>query len=244
MLYLIDEQKAEGLMKKKIYIRIALALGFIALILYLRTLPAKEYSSFAYLKSHLMNIKSYVDTHYATSVALYIFLCFLVVVASLPLVAALTIVGGALFGIFKGILFVNIGATAGAVVSFYIYRYFLADAVEYMYPKQLASFNRSMEKYGSLFLLVIHFVAVIPLFLINALAAISNVSLATFSWTSSLGIIPASFIFAFAGSQLNSITSVEDILSPWVIAAFLLLVTLALSPAIYNYFKKSNVENV
>lgn len=231
-------------MKRKIYIRIFLALCFVALILYLRTLPSKEYSSFAYLKSHLANFQSYVSTHYGTSVLLYIFLCFLVVVLSLPLVAALTIVGGALFGTIPAIVFVNIGATAGAIVSFYMYRYFLSDVVHYMYPKQLESFNRSMETYGSVFLLVIHFVAVIPLFLINALAGISNTSLFTFIWTSSLGIIPASFVFAFAGSQLSSISSIKDVLSPWVIGAFALLILLALSPTIYSFIKNMRTRNV
>jgi len=165
----------------------------------------------------------------------------LVVVLSLPLVAAMTVTGGALFGTIHGTLFVNIGATLGAVVSFYIYKYFLGDVIEYMYPAQLTSFNRAMEKYGALFLLVIHFVTVIPFFLINALAGICNAPLFTFIWTTSLGIIPASFVFAFAGSQLSTINSIKDVLSLNVILAFILLIILAMLPTVYVYFTKTSL---
>jgi uncharacterized membrane protein YdjX (TVP38/TMEM64 family) len=51
-----------------------------------------------------------------------------------------------------------------------------------------------------------------------------------------LGIIPGSFVYAYAGRQLGTINSLKEIASPNVIAAFVLLGLLALVPIIYKKF--------
>jgi len=52
----------------------------------------------------------------------------------------------------------------------------------------------------------------------------------------SLGIIPGSFVFAFAGRQLGTINSLGEIASPPVLLAFTLLGLLALMPIAYRKF--------
>ena len=50
----------------------------------------------------------------------------------------------------------------------------------------------------------------------------------------SLGIIPGSFVFAYAGRQLGTIDSLKEIASPNVLMAFTLLGLLALVPILYR----------
>jgi len=56
-----------------------------------------------------------------------------------------------------------------------------------------------------------------------------------------LGIIPASFIYAYAGQQLGAINSLKEIASPNVLMALMLLGLLALAPIAYKKYtaKKS-----
>jgi uncharacterized membrane protein YdjX (TVP38/TMEM64 family) len=49
-----------------------------------------------------------------------------------------------------------------------------------------------------------------------------------------IGIIPGSFVYAYAGRQLGTINSLTDIVSPGVIGAFVLLGLLALVPNLYK----------
>ena len=51
-----------------------------------------------------------------------------------------------------------------------------------------------------------------------------------------LGIIPGSFVYAYAGRQLGTINSVKEIASPNVITAFVLRGLLALIPIVYKKF--------
>jgi len=58
-----------------------------------------------------------------------------------------------------------------------------------------------MKKHGGhLYLLTLRLMPVFPFFLINILTGLINIPLRTFIWTTSLGIIPGSLVYAFAGS--------------------------------------------
>jgi uncharacterized membrane protein YdjX (TVP38/TMEM64 family) len=68
------------------------------------------------------------------------------------------------------------------------------------------------------------FIPVFPYFLVNILAALTTIPFITFIWTTSVGILPGSLVYAFAGSQLNTISSLKDIFSLKILFAFSLLV--------------------
>ena len=72
----------------------------------------------------------------------------------------------------------------------------------------------------------------LPFFVANALASLAPISLSKFMWTTSLGIIPGSLVYSFAGQQLDSIESMRDILSRDVLLAFGLLALLAIVPIV------------
>ncbi|MBH0186085.1 MAG: TVP38/TMEM64 family protein, partial [Nitrospira sp.] len=56
----------------------------------------------------------------------------------------------------------------------------------------------------------------------------------TYVAATAIGIIPGSFVYAYAGRQLGTINSLKEIASPNVIGAFVLLGLLALMPMLYK----------
>ena len=65
-------------------------------------------------------------------------------------------------------------------------------------------------------------------------SGLTRVNVGTYMAATSLGIIPGSFVFAYAGRQLGTISSLKEIASPNVLLAFTLLGLLALVPILYR----------
>ncbi len=80
--------------------------------------------------------------------------------------AALTLIGGALFGPVYGTFYNLTAATIGAAISFLIARYFLSDYVEQKTAGRVKQLKLGVEKEGWRF---IAFVRLVPLFPFNAL---------------------------------------------------------------------------
>jgi uncharacterized membrane protein YdjX (TVP38/TMEM64 family) len=57
-----------------------------------------------------------------------------------------------------------------------------------------------------------------------------------------IGIMPGSFIYANAGSNLARIETISDIASPGVLGALVLLGLFSLIPIFYQRYKLKNVE--
>ena len=217
-------------MRRRIFLVIILILSIVAV----RYSGVGDYITLETIKAHKETLERIIQERYVMAVFAYILLYLGSVALSVPIAAILTISGGYFFGTMLGALYANIGATLGAVIAFLIVRYLAGDVVQRRYSNQLASFNAAFKRYGTSFLLSIHFIAIVPFFLVNILAAFTKISLWTFIWTTSLGIIPGSLVFAYAGQQLTTIESVQDIFTPHILLAFILLAVLALLPTIVS----------
>jgi uncharacterized membrane protein YdjX (TVP38/TMEM64 family) len=83
-------------------------------------------------------------------------------------------------------------------------------------------------------LLTLRLIPLFPFFLVNMLSGLTRVPIGTYVAATALGIIPGSFVFAYAGRQLGTINSLKEIVSPNVLFAFTLLGLLALVPVLYK----------
>ena len=110
------------------------------------------------------------------------------------------------------------------------------NVLQKKYQQQLRSFNSNLAKNGALYLLSLRFIPLFPFFLINILAGLTNLSLYTFIWTTSLGIIPGTLIYTFAGKQLTLLSSPQDMISGKFIIALLLLTGLTLLPLLFKKY--------
>jgi len=219
--------------------RVILLVSFIALIIIVRFSPLGGLFTFENLQQHGKSMLLFVHDQYWLSVLAYICLYILAASLSLPGAAVLTLAGGFLFGTLASTLYVNVGATTGASLAFLSARYLLGKQLQEKYQSQLKKFNSEIERSGTSYLLTLRFIPVFPFFLINFLSGLTTMPLWTFIWTTSLGIIPGTLVYAFAGQQIGSLNSLSEVLSKRVIIAFIVLALFALVPAMLNRVKKA-----
>ncbi len=210
---------------------------FIGVIVAVRYSPIGHALTFENLKTHREDLFALVQSRYLQSVVAYIAAYIVIVALSVPGAVIMTLAGGFLFGTIPAAFYIDLGATTGATLAFLIARYVMGNRLQEKYQKQLSSFNGEMKKNGARYLLTLRLIPVFPFFLINFLSGLTNVPVKTFVWTTALGIIPATVIFAYAGRQIGTINAVSEILSARVIIALTVLAALALFPAAYNRIK-------
>jgi uncharacterized membrane protein YdjX (TVP38/TMEM64 family) len=216
---------------------ILLLLLLMGVIIALRLSSVGDLLTFENLQKNRDALLDYVRGHGLSSLALYILIYTAAIALNLPGGAVLTLAGGFLFGTLPAVLYVNIGATTGAVLAFLSARYLLGARLQETYRDRLEKFNREMARNGTRYLLTLRLIPVFPFFVVNFLAGLTQVPLSTFSWTTSLGIIPGTAVFAYAGHQLEHVRSISDIFTGKVLSAFLLLAAFALAPAIIDRFR-------
>ena len=196
----------------------------------------KQYLSLDALKSNRDSLLAFTDLHYATAVALFIGVYVVQTAFSLPGGAIMTLAGGFLFGSILGTIFVNIGATTGAMLAFLVARYLLRDWVERKFGDRLGPIQEGFAKNAFSYLMTLRLIPLFPFFLVNLVSGLTRVNVGTYAAATSLGIIPGSFVYAYAGRQLGTINSLAEIASPRVLLAFTLLGLLALVPIVYRKF--------
>ena len=221
--------------KMKTYAKKIILFSIIAgMFFFIRVSDLSHYLTFENLQKNKEALHAYVEGHYAFSVILYISMYVTSTAFSIPGATILTLAGGFLFGALLCAVYVNVGATTGAIMAFLSAKYLIGAWVQNRYRRQLTRFNEEIASNGHLYLLTLRFVPVFPFFLLNVLAGLTNIPLKTFLWTTALGIIPGSLVYAFAGSQLNTIKSAGDIFSWRMAAAFILLALFSLLPVLIN----------
>ena len=217
----------------KIFIAILLAVGIGAFFYF----DLGRYLSLEALKQNRDDLLAYTESNYGYAVGFFILLYIVQTAFSLPGGAILTLAGGFLFGSLLGTIYVNIGATSGATLAFLAARYLLRDWVEQKFGDRLEPIQAGFAQNAFSYLMTLRLIPAFPFFLVNLVSGLTRVNLGTYVTATALGIIPGSFVFAYAGRQLGTINSLGEIASPPVLLAFTLLGLLALLPNLYRKFK-------
>lgn len=144
---------------------------------------------------------------------------------SLPGAAVLTVVAGAIFGLFQGVLLVSFASTMGATLAFLFSRTLLRDWVAQKFSGYLETINNGVNKDGAFYLATLRLIPAVPFFVINLVMGLTSMRVLTFSLVSQLGMLPGTAVFVNAGAQLGLVEelSLEGILTPPLIASFVLL---------------------
>ena len=195
-----------------------------------------QYLSLQGLKENRDNLLAYTESNYGFAAALFIAVYILQTAFSLPGGAILTLAGGFLFGSVLGTVFVNVGATTGATLAFLAARYLLRDWVEHKFGDRLQAIQAGFAQNAFSYLMTLRLIPAFPFFLVNLVSGLTRVNIGTYVTATAVGIIPGSFVYAYAGRQLGTINSLGEIASPPVLLAFTLLGLLALLPIAYRRF--------
>ena len=206
------------------------------------------------LVRHRMAIDAFVSEHWVLALLAYIALYIAAVALSLPGAVFLTVAGGFLFGLAVGASAAVIGATIGATLIFLVARTALGEPLLRRAGPRAAQLAQGFRDDAFSYLLFLRLVPVFPFFLVNLVPAFAGVRLGPFVAATALGVIPAAFVYAFAGTGLDSIIAAQnnsyrdclaagqadcamtfearDILTPQLIGALVALGLLALVPVV------------
>ncbi len=221
-------------MSRAILLRIGVVLFFVGIFFVAKYFGVDHYLSLEGAQEVLSSLNGLVAEYFILASFLFIFSYIILAGFSLPGALVFTLLSGALFGALFGTILVNIGATIGATFAFLASRFVFGSSMQEKYATQLKSFNNEVDSNGAHYLLTLRFIPLFPFFLINILAGLSKVKVRTFVWTTSLGIIPGSFVYALVGEQLATLKDLGDLVSPGIITAFVLLGVFSLAPVVWK----------
>ena len=176
----------------------------------------------------------------ATYVALYT----LVVAFSVPEAAVITVAGGLLFGTLIGGALAVLGSTIGAVILFLVARTAFADVMARRARTLLERIRPGLQRDGFSYLLALRLVPAVPFWLVNLGAALCGMRLVPYAAATVIGIIPATFLFAWIGAGVGSVLAaggtpnVTLIFSPHIFGPLLALAALALTPVVLRHRRR------
>lgn len=152
------------------------------------------------------------------------FLAYVLITAfSLPGAALMTLLAGALFGLWWGLLLASFASSIGALFAFFTSRYLLRDSFQTKFASKLDSINQGVDKDGGFYLFTLRLLPLFPFFLVNILMGLTTIKTWTYYWVSQVGMLAGTFVYVNAGVQLAQIESLGDIISPTLLASFALL---------------------
>jgi len=209
--------------QKKLGFKIVLLLFIAGLISIFFIFNLDGYFSLANLKNELDAFKEYYGQHKVMTMAIYMTIYILVTALSLPGAAIMTLAGGALFGLFYGVLLVSFASTIGATLAFLVSRYMFKDWVQHKFSSKLSAINKGIDKEGGFYLFTLRLVPIFPFFVINLVMGVTTIRTFVFYIVSQVGMLPGTIVFINAGTQLAKIETASQILSLNIILSFALL---------------------
>ena len=203
--------------------KLLLLLVIAALVAAFFALDLGRFFSLDYIKAARADFAALYAARPALVIGVFFAIYVAVAALSLPGAAIMTLLAGALFGLWVGTLVVSFASSIGATLAMLVSRYVLRDSIKARFGARLADIDRGIERDGAFYLFTLRLVPVFPFFVINLLMGLTAIKATTFYWVSQLGMLAGTLVFVNAGTQLAQISSLQGILSPGLIGSFVLL---------------------
>lgn len=204
--------------------------------------PWKNIITLDALHAHHKYFREIVHHYYPFAVIVFVASLAACIAVALPASPPFALLGSYLFGFIPGFFYSLAGCVIGATFSFLIVRYFVKHWFIGKHGQKIDQFNEQFKHYGASYLLMLHFLSVIPYIVITILAAMAEVPLKTFVWTLFVGSIPLLLVYSWTARELVSLTSAHTILSPRLFIIFGLLIAIAVLPIILKRYKSRLIK--
>lgn len=182
-----------------------------------------QYFSLEYIKANQASFDQQYAENPVLTIAIFFAAYVLITALSIPGAAIMTLAGGALFGLATGLVIISFASTIGATLAFLFSRFLLRDYIQNRFGQQLASINKGVEEEGAFYLFTLRLVPILPFFVINLGMGLTPIRAWTYYWVSQLGMLAGTAVYVNAGTQLGQLESLSGILSPAILASFVLL---------------------
>lgn len=173
-----------------------------------------DFVSLSSLIRHREALAAQVSASPALAYLAYFLAYVVLVTISFPGASLLTIVSGFLFGAVAGGCISVLAATVGAVAIFLIARSSFGDFLQAragpFVSRMVDGFHRDAFHY----LLFLRLTPVFPFWVVNIVPALLNMRLGPYVAATILGIIPATFVYAYVGVGLDSLIEAQEQASP------------------------------
>jgi uncharacterized membrane protein YdjX (TVP38/TMEM64 family) len=210
-------------MNNRIGKKAAVALIALTIVLIFIVFDLHRFFTLSYIKASQEKFALLYAENPVLVIVGYMALYVLITSVSLPGAAVLTLLGGALFGLWVGTLAVSFASTIGATVACFVARFLLRDWVQKKMGDKIAPVNRGIEKEGAFYLFTLRLIPIFPFWAINLVMGLTKIPLRTFYWVSQVGMLAGTIVYVNAGNKLAQIDALSGILSPGVLFSFVLL---------------------
>jgi uncharacterized membrane protein YdjX (TVP38/TMEM64 family) len=210
-------------MKKEHINKIIIVIVIIAVIAAFKIFNLGDYLTLSYIKESQEKFQALYREKGLLVIAVYMLIYIVVTALSLPGAAIMTLAAGALFGLIVGTVAVSFASTVGATIACFVSRFILRDWVQGKLGDKLKTVNEGVEKEGAFYLFTLRLIPVFPFWLINLGMGLTKMPLKTFYWVSQIGMLAGTIVYVNAGKELAKIDALSGILSPGLIASFVLL---------------------
>jgi uncharacterized membrane protein YdjX (TVP38/TMEM64 family) len=171
---------------------------------------AHRHVSLETLVRHRMAIDAFIEAHGVAAVAMFMAIYITVVALSIPGAIFLTIGSGILFGALVGSIAAVISASIGATIIFLVARSACGENLARRAGPLAGKLADGFRADAFSYLLFLRLVPAFPFFLVNLAPALVGVKLSVFVAATVIGVIPATFAFAFLGSGLDSVIAAQE----------------------------------
>jgi uncharacterized membrane protein YdjX (TVP38/TMEM64 family) len=137
--------------------------------------------------------------------------------------AALTLLGGALFGPVAGTLYNLAGATIGAILAFMAARHLAADWVRHRAGPRLDGVMKGVETEGWRFVAFTRLVPLFPFNLLNYVLGLTRIPLVAYALATAVFMLPGAIVYTYLGyAGREALAGGEGLLQKGFIALSLL----------------------
>ena len=219
--------------------KIFFGLVFFLIIIISYFIDLSEILSFSIIKNTYQDIQLLVNKNYTLYFILFFIIYVVVTAFALPISLLKTLLAGALFGFWPGLILVSFASSIGSTFCFLFSRYTLRNYIQVRFHKYLVKINKGIETDGWLYLLFLRLSPIFPFFIINLVFGLTKIRAIEFYLVSQVGMFIGTAIFVNAGVQIGGLNSIEEILSLKVIMSLTLIgIFPLLIKSIYKRFKK------
>ena len=191
--------------------------------------------SFDTIKATYQDIQILINKNYILYYSAFFILYIVVTAFALPISLIKTLLAGALFGFWPGLILVSFASSIGSTFCFLFSRNALRAYIQKRFSNYLEKINKGIETDGWLYLLFLRLSPIFPFFIINLVFGLTKMKTLEFYVISQIGMFIATAIFVNAGVQISNLNSLEEILSFKIVAS---LTVIGLFPLLVKYIYK------
>lgn len=207
------------------------------------TMPASDYSflklprtleDLQILRDHL---ETYTSDYTAQVLVGYCMVYIFMQTFMIPGTVFMSLLAGALFGVFKGVALVVFTATAGASSCYFLSKLIGRPLVFSLWPDKLSFFQEQVaRRRGGLlnYMLFLRLTPTLPNTFINVASPIVDVPYHIFFLATLIGLIPAAYVTVKAGIALGELQSIGDLYDFNSIATLFLIGIVSITPALMS----------